>query len=90
MRMRQIVAMLWSSALLGGCAAGTQTGMAAHDAEPDCSFRSPTTCWTVSGRFPTTREPASPLEPDPRRAPAVLAGGPDTARTAHAGSVAPR
>ncbi len=25
---------------------------AAEKSEPDCSFSSPTTCWTVSGRFP--------------------------------------
>jgi hypothetical protein len=89
MRMRQMAAVLWSSALFGGCAAGTQAETAAHQAEPDCSFRSPTTCWTVSGRFPGTRKPAPPLERNPR-VPAVLASGADTARTAHAGSVAPR
>jgi hypothetical protein len=90
MRIRQIVPMLWSSALLGGCAAGIQTGTAAREAEPECSFRSPTTCWTVSGRFPTTRQPAPPLERDPRPAPAILAAGPDTGRTVHAEPVAPR
>jgi len=82
MRMRQIVAMLWSSALLGGCAAGARTGMAAHEAEPDCSFRSPTTCWTVSGRFPATgHKPAAPPERDPRQAPAVLASEADSSTT---------
>ena len=49
--------------LIYGCAANTSTESLtiAEGAEPDCSFRSPTTCWTVSGRFPPRRP--TPAEP---------------------------
>jgi hypothetical protein len=68
-------------ALLCGCAANTQSTSAGEKPEPDCSFRSATTCWTVSGRFPAprSRPAAAPLEPTPSQASAVLANGPDSA-----------
>jgi hypothetical protein len=47
-------------AFLCGCAASTQSSAAAEDSELDCSFRSPTTCWTVSGRFPAAA--SNPLD----------------------------
>lgn len=81
MRIHPAVTVLWTSALMCGCAAGTQTTAATHQAGPDCSFRSPTTCWTVSGRFPAARhKPAAQPEPDLRQAPAVLASEADTVR----------
>jgi hypothetical protein len=79
--MHHAVTVLWAGGLLCGCAAGTQTATTTHEAEPDCSFRSPTTCWTVSGRFPATpRKPAAQPERNPPQAPAVLASGADTVR----------
>ena len=82
MRIHHTVAVLWTGVLLCGCAAGTQTATTTHEAEPDCSFRSPTTCWTVSGRFPATgHKPAAPPERDPRQAPAVLASEADSSTT---------
>jgi hypothetical protein len=68
--------------LLCGCAAGTQSSAAAEETGVDCSFRSPTTCWTVMGRFPPLRSKprAAPLDRDPRQASAVLASAADTAR----------
>jgi hypothetical protein len=70
-------------ALLCGCAASTQSSAAADEPGLDCSFRSPTTCWTVSGRFPAPRpEPAAaPLDRTPRERSAALASGADSARS---------
>jgi hypothetical protein len=67
-------------ALLCGCAANTRTSAAAEESDFDCSFRSPTTCWTVSGRFPAVRSKASPPPPErvPRQPSAVLASGADS------------
>ena len=60
-------------ALLCGCAANTRSSAAAEESDFHCSFRSPTTCWTVSGRFPAVRSKA-------RTAPsAVLASAADSA-----------
>lgn len=45
---------------------------------PDCSFRSPTTCWTIPGRFPAPEPVATPpIERAPEAAP-VLARGADS------------
>jgi hypothetical protein len=67
--------------LVGGCATNSTSATAARETDPDCSFRSPTTCWTVSGRFPPRRvEPAAaPVEKQP---PPVLASGEDSVRGA--------
>jgi hypothetical protein len=46
---------LTTVAVLAGCAAGSQSATRAEPAEPDCSFRSASTCWTLSGRFPRAR-----------------------------------
>ena len=64
-------------AFLCGCAASTQFSAAAEETEPDCSFRSPTTCWTVSGRFPAVRSKpaAAPLTPTPPQPAALPASG---------------
>jgi hypothetical protein len=68
---------------LCGCAAGIQPSAAAEQSESDCSFRSPTTCWTVSGRFPAVRSrpAAAPLDRTPRQPPAELASGADSTRS---------
>jgi hypothetical protein len=67
-------------ALLCGCAANTRTATAVREAEPDCSFRSPTTCWTPSARFPAShRKSAAPEDADPRQAPVLFAIDADSA-----------
>jgi hypothetical protein len=38
--------------LVSGCASNSQSAVAPRESEPACSFRSPTTCWSVGGRFP--------------------------------------
>jgi hypothetical protein len=67
--------------LLGGCAAA-QSSSAAPRLEPDCSFLSASTCWTVAGRFPPRRPKAAPPKPDEIRgpAPAAVASKADSAR----------
>jgi len=71
------------TAFLCGCAASTQSSAAADEGEPECSFGSPTTCWTVSGRFPAMRSKpaAAPLERTPRQPSARLASEADSARS---------
>jgi hypothetical protein len=53
-------------ALLGACASATQSATAPNRNEPDCSFRSPTTCWTLSGRFPPQRVKPVKRIPEPQ------------------------
>lgn len=48
-------------ALVSGCAGATTTSAAPAPAEPACSFRSATTCWTLAARFPD-RQAALPPE----------------------------
>lgn len=48
--------------ILYGCAANNQSPVGAEEREPDCSFRSPVTCWSVGARFPS--RPKSPPQPD--------------------------
>ena len=38
--------------LLGGCAVAPRSAAAGPEREPDCSYRSATTCWTLGTRFP--------------------------------------
>ena len=59
-------------ALLGGCAAA-QSSWAAPRLEPDCSFRSASTCWTVAGRFPARRPKSAPPKGDEIRDPSPTA-----------------
>ena len=68
--------------LLTGCAAATQSSSAAPRLEPDCSFRSPSTCWTVAGRFPSRLPKAAVPKPDEIRdlSPVTLASKADSAR----------
>ncbi len=81
--MRTIVSpsALLSIALLSGCAAA-QSSAAAQRPEPDCSFRSASTCWTVAGRFPLRRHDPSPPKPDDirSRSPTLLASEADSTR----------
>lgn len=45
--------------VLGGCATIARTPSPAPSPSPDCSFRSATSCWTPTTRFPGPRpEPA--------------------------------
>jgi hypothetical protein len=67
----------WSALLLCGCAGNGQSAVAT-EVNPDCSFRSPTSCWTMSGRFPE-RQPAQP-ERAPKQVP-VLASARDSGIT---------
>jgi hypothetical protein len=67
--------------LLCGCAANVQPSRSAPQGEPDCSFRSATSCWTLAARFPPKRVKSGDTRPDevlsPR--PAALASAPDSA-----------
>lgn len=67
--------------LLCGCAAMAQSSSATPRGEPDCSFRSATTCWTVAGRFPAQRPERGDSLPDEvqSRPATILASGADTA-----------
>jgi hypothetical protein len=38
--------------IVSGCAANSHSAVDPPEPEPACSFRSPTTCWSVGGRFP--------------------------------------
>ena len=73
---------LLSIALLYGCAAATQPSSAAQRLEPDCSFRSPSTCWTVAGRFPPRLPKSAVPKPDDIRdfSPITVASKADSAR----------
>jgi hypothetical protein len=49
---RQRISHLLLITLISGCAVNSQSAVARREPEPACSFRSPTTCWSVGGRFP--------------------------------------
>jgi hypothetical protein len=51
------------AAYLCGCATNSRDAAAIKEPEPDCSFRSPSTCWSVGSRFPTEAT-TPPVEPD--------------------------
>jgi hypothetical protein len=74
--------LLLSVALLCGCAAATRPSSAAPRLEPDCSFRSPSTCWTVAGRFPALLPESAVPKPDDIRelSPITVASKADSAR----------
>jgi hypothetical protein len=82
MRMMPTLLVLLGIALLHGCAAGTQSSSAAPRLEPDCSFRSPSTCWTVAGRFPPRLPKSAAPKPDEIRnlSPITVASTADSAR----------
>jgi hypothetical protein len=85
MRMMPIPLALLSITLLSGCAAATQSSSAEPRLEPDCSFRSPSTCWTVAGRFPPRLSKAAVPKPDDIRdpSPVTVASKADSARGSH-------
>ena len=64
--------LLLSAALLYGCAAVTRPSSAAPRLEPDCSFRSPSTCWTMAGRFPPRLPKSAVPKPDDIRDPSPV------------------
>lgn len=68
------------TALLCGCGVARSSSQAPQR-EPDCSFRSAGTCWTLAARFPESRVEANDSLPaDPlSEPPTVLATGADTA-----------
>lgn len=77
--------LLLGIACLHGCAVGTRSSAAAPRLAPDCSFRSASTCWTMTGRFPPRLpKPAAP-KPDEIRGPSpiTLASAADSARGSH-------
>jgi hypothetical protein len=65
---------------LCGCAANTQSSRAAPQSEPDCSFHSATSCWTMAARFPPNRAESEDTLPDKllRPRPAILASALDS------------
>jgi hypothetical protein len=57
--MAKLGAILVVVSLLYGCAGATDAATELPVAEPDCSFRAATSCWTLSARLPPKRaEPA--------------------------------
>ena len=70
---------LLAATLLGACATTMRPALVDVPSEPDCSYRSATTCWTVAGRFP-------PAQPAARESllldslPRTLASSSDTSR----------
>lgn len=68
--------------LLCGCAPTAQETWPARAAEPDCSFRAATSCWTLGPRFPSPRAERSDSQPGRilRPPPAVLASKADSGR----------
>ena len=82
MRMMLTPLALLSLVLLCGCATAARSSSAASRPEPDCSFRSPSTCWTVAGRFPPRVAKSAPPKPDEIRnpSPVTLASTADSAR----------
>jgi hypothetical protein len=70
-------------ALLCGCAAATAHPSATGPRlEPDCSFRSAATCWTMAGRFPSRLPESAAPTPDDIRSlsPVTVASRADSAR----------
>jgi hypothetical protein len=78
-----IVRCCFAGTLLCACAGAPQTSNSAVPVthEPDCSFRSASSCWTLSGRFPPSRLQGKPPLPQTLEAPASLATKPDTVRS---------
>ena len=74
-------------ALLYGCAAAATAhpSATAPQSEPDCSFRSASTCWTVAGRYPPRLRESAVPKPDDMRdlSPLTVASKADSARGSH-------
>jgi hypothetical protein len=82
MRQAAILAAFLGIVHLHGCAAAGNSASSPGSAEPDCSFRAATTCWTLAGRFPPSARRARERQPNEllRQAPTVVTRGADTAR----------
>jgi hypothetical protein len=63
MRWGPMLPAILGPAFLFGCAAASQSVAVEQKVEPDCSFRSASTCWTVAGRFPPPRPEAGKPSP---------------------------
>jgi hypothetical protein len=65
--MKLVVRVVAGLLALAGCAPQARTALAPSPHEPDCSFRSAATCWTIAGRFPAPPDsaPAGALDPPP-------------------------
>jgi hypothetical protein len=82
MRMTTTVPLALVFGLFGGCARTGQVASPAHAAEPDCSFRAASSCWTLATRFPARRAEPTDSQPGKNLSPprAVLASKADSAR----------
>ena len=82
MRTTTTVTLALVFSFFGGCARTGQVASAAHTAEPDCSFRAASSCWTLATRFPPRRAESTDLQPGKNLSPprAVLASEADSAR----------
>jgi hypothetical protein len=56
---RRGIAAVFVTGLLG-CAVNGRSSAEVSAPAPDCSFRSPTTCWSVRSRFPDRERPPAP------------------------------
>jgi hypothetical protein len=81
MRMMTSSPALLTIVFLCGCAATQSSSTAVPpEPEPDCSFRSAATCWTLAGRFPPRPVPAPPKQDEiDSLSPTVLASEADSA-----------
>jgi hypothetical protein len=67
-------------ALLGACAGNGQSRTAAATPEePDCSFRSASTCWTLGARLPPPRADSTARPRESLESPAAFAMAGDSA-----------
>jgi hypothetical protein len=82
MRLAVILPAFLSIAHLCGCATASNSASSPGSTEPDCSFRSATTCWTSAGRFPppARREGQRPPNEMLRQSPTVVTRGADSTR----------
>jgi hypothetical protein len=60
---RLILPLVFGMALMVGCGLPAQSSSVAPEPESGCSFRSPTTCWTMAARFPAARSAAQDSVP---------------------------
>jgi hypothetical protein len=64
--------------LCSGCAAAARAPAPVRAARTECEFRTPTSCWTLTPRFPTPSPDSTPRK-ILRPLPTVLATGADSA-----------
>jgi hypothetical protein len=79
-RARAMVTRTLALVLLCGCAApAAPSSSVAPEREPDCSFRSATTCWTMAPRVPKRLEPPDSVPNEIlKQTPPALASSADT------------